>query len=191
VKAKIRVLIILLILCVFLAAFYALLPSGSGGLPAGGLSAGRAGDGASPAGAGADAGFTITDIPAGEVHALAISNGRGLFGVLNGPGGVIAVSDEEGPFDAAEMRALVYMACHLRGIRRLDKISLSGADIADSLARLTIILTGGSEYNFAILRKSPVSDDYLLFSEEDQAVFLISASTAEWFLRNAADFFSE
>jgi hypothetical protein len=177
VKAKIRALIILLILCVFLAAVYALLPpAGSAGLAAGGA-------------ADRDAGFAVTDIPAGEVHALAISNKRGLFGVLNGPNGVIAVSDEEGPFDAAEMRALVYMACHLRG-RRLDKLSLSdSADIANSLARITIILTGGAEYNFAVLRKSPVGDEYLLFSEEEQAVFLISESSAEWFLRGAADFF--
>lgn len=187
-KAKIRALIVLLILCVFLAALYALLPPASGGP---GTRGGAAG-GASPAGGNGDAVFTITDIPAGEVHALAISNSRGLFGVLNGPDGVIAVSDAEGPFDTAEMRALVYMVCHLTGTRRLDNFPLSdSADIANSLARLTIILTGGREYNFAILRKSPVSDDYLLFSEEDQAVFLIPESSAEWFLRSAADFFSE
>ncbi|MDR2434976.1 MAG: hypothetical protein LBD47_10475 [Treponema sp.] len=174
-KTKIRALIILLILCVFLALIYALLPA--------------EGDGSFPArGEGRDALSAITDIPAAEAQALAISNGRGLFGLLNGPGGVIAVSDMAGPFDAAEMRALLYLACHLKG-RRLDKFSPNAAALADSLARLSLILTGGREYNFALLRKSPVSDEYLLFSEEEQAVFLIPESSAEWLLRGAVDFF--
>jgi hypothetical protein len=174
VKAKLRALFILLILCVFLAALYALLP----------------GERAAPSPAPGDVLSAITDIPAGEARALAVSNGRGVFGLLNGPDGVTAVSDLDGPFDAAEMRALLYAACHLRG-RRLDGFPLPGAAApGDSLARVTLILSGDREYNFTILRKSPVSGEYLLFFGEEQAVFLIPGSSAEWFLRGAADFFS-
>jgi hypothetical protein len=85
------------------------------------------------------------------------------------------------------MRAFVYLACNLTGTRRLDTPPEAG-DLANHLAIFTLIMTGGREYGFALLRKSPVSDDYLLFSEEHQAIFLISESHAQWFLRSAKDF---
>jgi hypothetical protein len=179
VKAKIRALIILLILCLFLAALYTLLPAGSGG--------------PSPVRRDSpDTVVTITDIPAGEMQALAITNGGGIFGVLNGPGGVTAVSNRAGPFDDAKMRALVYMACHLTGIRRLDKLAPpDDGDMANSLARFTLILTGNREYNFAILRENPVGDGYFLFFAEEKSLFLIPGASAEWFLRKDTDFLSE
>jgi hypothetical protein len=171
VKATIRALIVLFVLCVFLAALYALLPGEKAP-----QSAGIEGP-ASP-----DESFTITDIPSGEIRALAISGSRGSFGVINRPEGP-ALVDAEGVSDAGELGALLYLAGHLSGTRRLDALPLSAADIANSLVRITLILEGGSERRFAVLRKSPLDDGYLLFSEDEQRVYLIPESSAEWFLR--------
>jgi len=172
VKAKIRALITLSILCVFLALAYVLLPSGK-----------------SARGAQANVGqsLVITDFHVSELLALAISNGYGPFGILNNPEGVAAVSDIVGSFSAAQMRAIIYLACNLTGIRRLDSLP-EPEDITKSLSFFTLILTGDREYVFALLRKSPVSEDYLLFSQEHQAIFLIPESDAQWFLRSAEDF---
>ena len=170
-KAKIRALIILLILCVFFALLYALLP------------------GKKPAPAelqGADETFLITDIPVSEVLAMAVSNSYGSFGILNSPDGIRAVSHIDGQYSASQLRAFVYIASHLSG--RLLDIEIGLDDIANSIARITLILTGSREINFAILRKSPVGEDYFLFSEEHQSVFRISGTYAEWFLYSAEDF---
>lgn len=173
-KAKIRALIILSILCVFLASAYALLPSGQ---------ASAAGRGAANFGIP----LIITDFHVSELLALALSNSRGPFGILNNPQGITAVSDVDGYFSAAQMRAFVYVVCNLRGTRRLD-ILPEPEEIANSLAHFSLILTGYREYRFALLRRSPVSDEYLLFSQEHQAIFLVSEPTAQWFLRGAGDF---
>jgi hypothetical protein len=162
-KAKLRALILLLILCAAMAAGYVLLP------------------GSSPQGA-APTLLKITDIPVGELKALALSNSLGVFGILNGPEGLSAVSETSLTFDVAQMRALAYAACHLNGIRRLDTFDLQEPYIENPLARFTLILTGGRDSNFAILQKSPVGGEYLLFSEDEQCVFLISGSSAELFL---------
>jgi len=174
VKAKLRALITLFLLCVILIFTYALIP-GKKPAPAGGKQES------------AENAVLITDIPVSELLALAITNANGSFGILNSPDGIKAVSDINGQFDTAEMRAFVYLACHLTGIRPLDILPKTD-DIANSIARFSLILTGGREYKFAFLRKSPVNEDYLLFSEEHQAVFLVPASSAEWFLRGAGDF---
>jgi hypothetical protein len=162
-NTKLRALVILLILCAALAAGYVLLP------------------GSAPQDASSSS-VTINDIPVGELKALALSTSQGIFGILNGPDGLSAVPEASLTFDEAQMRALVYAACHLTGIRRLDTFSLQESDIENPLARVTLILTGDRESNFAILRKSPVGSEYLLFSEDEQCVFLISASIAKLFL---------
>lgn len=173
-KAKIRALIVLSILCACLVLVYILLPKGKP-VTAGSVSP----NAESPA--------IITDIPVSELLAIAISNSNGAFGILNNPDGITLISDKTGSFSVSQMRATAYTACHLPGIRDL-KIIPEAQDIANSLSRFTLILTGGREQNFYILRKSPVGDDYLLFSEEQQSVFLVSAADAEWFLQSAEDF---
>ena len=169
-KAKVRALIILLSLCVIFGLTYALLP----------------GERQAPVRESADDAILITDIPVGELLALAVTNSNGSFGILNSPDGIRFVTDTDGSFSASQMRALVYLACHLTG-RTLD-IPPTADDIANSIARYTLILTGGSEINFAVLRKSPVGEDYFLFSEDHQSIFRISGKDAEWFLSSAEDF---
>ena len=173
-KAKIRALIILSILTVLLASAYVLIPDGRQSVSGG--TQDKPGDA-----------VVINDFPLGDLLALAITNSRGSFGILNKADSLTMVSDREGSFSIPEMRAITYLACHLEGIRRLDTV-VGEADIKDPLAHFSLILEGGREYNYLILRKSPVSDDYLLFSEEDQCIFVISRSSAEWFLRSAEDF---
>ena len=168
-KAKVRALIILSLLCVILGALYAFLPGEK-----------------TASGPESENAFLITDIPVSELLALAITNRHGSLGILNSPGGIRAVSDTQGDYDLSQLRALVYLACHLTG-RPLD-IRAEADDIANSLARFSLILTGGREYYFAVLRQSPVNEDYFLFSEEAQAVFLVSGSEAQWFLKGAEDF---
>jgi len=171
VKAKVRALIILMSLCVIFGSIYVLLPSGKPA-PSGRESA--------------DDAVLITDIPVGELLALAITSSRGTYGILNSPEGIKIVSDTDGEYSASQMRAFIYIACHLTG--RPLNILPEVDDIANSIVRFSLILTGGRENNFAILRKSPVGEDYFLFSEEHQSVFRISGSDAEWFLLNAGDF---
>ena len=173
-KAKVRALITLSFLCVAFIFIYALIPGGKSAPSGGGQKS-------------SDETILITDIPVSELLALAITNNHGSFGILNSPDGIRAVSDTDAQFDAAQMRAFIYIACHLKGIRVLDILPEAG-DIANSIARFSLILTGGREYHFAFLRKSPVGEDYLLFSEEHQSVFVVSGSNAEWFLSNAGDF---
>ena len=173
-KAKIRALIVLSILCICLALVYIFLPDGK---PAA----------TGNIGSNTDNPVVITDIPVSELLAIAISNSNGAFGILNNPDGITFVSDKAGSFSVSQMRAAAYTACHLPGIRDL-KIIPEAQDIANSLSRFSLILTGGREQNFYILRKSPATDDYLLFSEERQTVFLVSPADAEWFLQGAEDF---
>ena len=176
-NAKIKALIILTIVCIFLGIIFALLPSENSHPD------NRAQRNTN------DAPVMITDIPVGEIQALAVTNSHGSYGIINSPNEITVVSDLDGVFSTQEMRALIYLAAHLPGIRRLDSFSLpDAADIENSLSRFTLILTGGHENNFAILRESPVSDEYLLFFEEQQSTFLISRSSAELFLRNPEDF---
>ena len=178
-KAKIKALVTLLVLCVFLALTFALLPPGANAPER---------PGSASAGPTESAAFPLTNIPVSEIQALAISNIHGSYGIINSPDGITAVSDTGVNFSVQEMRALVYLAGHLTATRHLDTFLPKAEDIANSLARFTLILSGGRENNFAILRKSPVSDEYLLFFEEQQSVFLVSAADAEWFLRSAAEF---
>jgi hypothetical protein len=173
-----RALVILFILCVFLTAAFILIPSEK----AGGNAQGNAASGS------AESTVPITDIPVSGIQALAITNAHGSYGIINSPDGISAVSDKSGNFSVKEMRALVFAAAHLRAMRRLDNYSPPQAeDIEKSSARFTLILSDGRENNFAILQKSPVSDGYLLYFEEQKAVFLISQSNAEWFLRSAEE----
>ena len=176
-KAKIRAMIVLFVLCIFFTVTFALLPSGS-------QAAGRA---ARVAG---DAALMITNIHVADIQAIAIANTYGLIGIINNPTGITVVSHLDGDFNAQHMRALVYFSGNLPGIRRLDNFPIPDAEeIENSLARFSLILTGGHEYNFAILRQSHISDDYFLFFEEQLSTFLISQSTAEWFLRDPESFF--
>ena len=178
-KAKIRALAVLLILCISLALTYGLLPSAKP--PA------KPSDKA--AAANAEQTITITDIPASEIQALAINNNHGTYGIINRPEGITVVPDTGANFSVRKMRALIYTASHLTGIRRLENYTIPSDDeIKNSLARFSLILSDGRENNFAILKKSPATNDYLLFFEEAKSVFVVSRSNAEWFLRGIGDF---
>ena len=176
-KAKLRAFFVLFVLCMFLAASFALLPSGRP-VPAAAAKAGQE-----------DAAIMVTNIHVGDVYALALTNRQGYFGIINNPEELTVISDLDGIFNIQEMRVLIYLSANLPALRSLDNFSLpTEEDIENSLARFTLILSGGFENNFAILQQSPVSDDYLLFFTEQQSMYLISPSTAEWFLRNPEDY---
>ena len=126
----------------------------------------------------------ITDIPVSEVLALALYNNYGTFGILNSPDGVQAMSANEATLSLSQMRAIVYMASHLTGIRLLENYPLPGVtEIINSTARFTLILSDSHSYNFVILQKNSIGDGYILFFEEQKVIYLISDSTAECFLQ--------
>ena len=176
-KTKLRALFVLLVLCMFLAAAFMLLPSGR---PAPNFGA-RVNQ--------EDAVIIITDIHVGDVYAMALTNRQGYLGIINNPEEIIVISDMDGSFNNQEMRALIYLSANLPALRSLDNFSIpTEEDIENSLARFTLILNGGFENNFAIIQQSPVSNDYVLFFVEQQSMYLISPSTAEWFLRNPEDY---
>ena len=151
-KTKLRALFVLLCLCIFFAASFALLPSGRP-VPAAVVSQ-------------EDTAIMITDIHVGDVYALALTNGQGYLGIINNPEEPMIISDLDGSFNIQEIRALIYLSANLPALRSLDNFSLpTEEDIANAFARFTLILSGGFENNFAILQQSPVSNDYVLFFE--------------------------
>ena len=174
-KTKLRALFVLLVLCIFFAASFALLPSGRS-IPAAVANQ-------------EDTAIMITNIHAGDVYALALTNRQGYFGIINNPEEPMIISDLDGTFNIQEIRALIYLSANLPALRILDNFSLTAEeDIVNALAHFTLILSGGSENNFAILQQSPVSDDYVIFFEEQRSAFFISQSIAEWFIRNPEDY---
>ena len=173
-KAKIRALIILLSVLVLLAVCYVLLPPEKS--PASDSTVQKT-----------DSGIMITDIHVTELLALIITNSHGSFGILNEPDNISLISGTEGSFSVSYMRAAVYLACHLPGIRQLD-MTPEAVDIANPLAAVSLFLADGSEQSFIILRKSPVGDNYLLYIADNQSVFLVSADNTGLFLAGTEDF---
>ena len=176
-KAKIRALIVLAVLCVFLPVIYILIPDGK-------FAASKPGQ---PAGQNKPpAPVLITDIPVNEVKAMALSNEYVTLGILNTPEGITAMPGAGKPFSPEQMRALIYKACHLTALRLLDNHPLpQKSETEKAPARFSLILSDGREYNFILLGKSSVDNNYLLYSEGQESVFLISEENARWFLANA------
>ena len=135
--------------------------------------------------------YPITEIPVGEIAAIAITNQKASFGVMLQNGVIEVVSDIQGNYDQSQLRALCYAVGHLNGSRKnTDQKSWQGFGIESPLARVTIFKTDGQSENFAVLSQNPIDQNYYLFSETHQAVYLISKREAELFLRQEEDFFN-
>jgi hypothetical protein len=174
-KAKLKALLTLFIIAVLLATAYIIIPSrNTRQLLIAEESIGES--------------IIVTNFAVSELLAIALTNEHGAFGILNNPEGITLVRGAEGNYSSAQMRAFVYLACNLKAASRLDIIPESN-DIANALAFFSLILSEGREYGFVLLQQSLVTSDYLLFSYEHQAVFLISQQDAAWFLRSSNDFF--
>lgn len=133
--------------------------------------------------------YEITNIPVGEIRAVAVSNAEAIYGLMQSGGEITMVSDVQGVYSAAELRALVYAACHLTGKREIRDLSAAEQyGINSPLARITLIRSDGGEVNLSLLSQNPIDGSYFLFSEEKQAIYLIPPGEAELFLRREKDF---
>ncbi len=134
--------------------------------------------------------YEITDIPVSEITAVAITNKQASFGVMQKEGALEVVSDTEGSYDQAQLRALVYAASHLTGSRKnTDPESWAGYGYGDAQAVVSLFRQDGSTVSFAVLMQNPIDQNYYVFSEDEQAVFLVSQKDVELFLRGDREFF--
>lgn len=175
-KAKIRAIPILAALCLLLGAATALLVAYS------------------PRGAAVEADstvYSITDISVADFAALAITNSKMSFGVLQQGQTLEVVSAVEGNYDMGELRSLVYAACHLTGSRKLtEQASWEEYGYGAPQAEVTVIKTDGTSQQVSILMQNPIDGNYYMYSHSGQAVYLVSQQVAELFLRGESDFFS-
>jgi hypothetical protein len=133
--------------------------------------------------------FEITSIPVSEIGAAAVSNALVSYGLMNHPSGVEVVSDVYGNWSQQELRAFIGAACRLTGSRKLPDASVAETlGLNDPLARVTLIKTDGTNVKFSVLSRSEISGEYYVFSEEHQAVYMVSAADAEIFLRSESAF---
>ncbi len=135
---------------------------------------------------------TITDIPVTQLSAVAVENAHTRFAVLQTPDGVEAITKTPGAYDDTQLMALLYAAGHLTGTRKNTDASTWAQYGADApQATITLHLTNGSQQVLRVLMRDPLEGNgAYLFSEEEQAVYLVSYAVAELFLRQESDFLS-
>ncbi len=136
--------------------------------------------------------YEITNIPVGEITAVGVTNGKASFGVMQQGGQPLEmVSNVKGSYDQAQLRALIYAACHLTGSRKnTDPDSWEAYGYGSPQAMVSLFKADGTTVNFAILTQNPIDQNYYVFSQDEQAVYLVSKKEAELFLREEKDFFN-
>lgn len=133
----------------------------------------------------------IINIPVGEVTAIAVTNDKASFGVMQKGNVLEVVSPVQGSYDHSQLRTLIYAACHLTGSRKnSDPESWKDYGYGNAQSVVSLFRQDGSVESFTVLMQSPIDQNYYVFSESQQAVYLVSKQDAQLFLRAEKDFFT-
>lgn len=134
---------------------------------------------------------TVTDIPLTELAAVTVQNQQTAFAVMQTPDGVEMISGTQADYDPAQMQALLYAAAHMSGSRKnTDESTFAAYGIEAPRATVELVTTDGARRTLLILMTNPIDRNVYVYDGESRAIFLVSASVAELFLRSDLEFMS-
>lgn len=136
-------------------------------------------------------GYAITAVAVADAAAISIQNERAAFAVMQEGGSFEVVSDVQGNYDDAQLRALMYAACNLTGTdKESDPTAFAGYGMDLPRARVQLILRDGSRRSFLLLARDPLKARDYLYDEQTNAVYALGAAVGDLFTRAPIDFFS-
>ena len=127
----------------------------------------------------------VTDIPAGEVQGLVLKNGSGTIGLLNLPSGVEVDGQDTSLYDQGKLIRLFYAASHLTASGTVEGETAEYG--LDSPAAQVSLLTDGGTVRLSLGRRCPVSSEYYLRREGEDAVYRVPEETAGLLLQGVSD----
>lgn len=135
--------------------------------------------------------YAVTDYALTDVMALKIEHAEASYAMMQSGAQVEMISRTEGSYDLSQMRAVIYAACHISSSRKMtDPQSFSQYGAENPFATVTIFLTDGTQRILQVLLDNPLDESTYLYDEAESAVYLVSRSVTDLFLRSEKDYLS-
>lgn len=130
----------------------------------------------------------ITNIHAGEVQAVALTNASGSIGLFSTSGGILVDGEEQSNYSQERLITLVYTLSHMSAERTLSNPQADSSvyGLHQPLAQASILLPDDT-IRLLLGRKSPISDEYYLQLQGNPAIYLIDGDTAGEMLTSVQD----
>jgi hypothetical protein len=134
---------------------------------------------------------TFVEIPLSQLAAVTVENQRASYAVLQTPSGPEVVSQIQAEYDNTQLYALLYAATHLSGSRKNTDVStFVNYGIDTPRSTVTLMLVDGSKRVVQVLMTNPIDQNVYMYDAHGNAVYLVSASVAELFLRDELELMS-
>lgn len=133
--------------------------------------------------------YEVTDLSASQIMAVKVENENAAYAIMqNGPN-IELISTLKGEWDQTQLRAFIYAAGHISGSRKVEEEAAFGNyGMADPRSSIAIFLSDGTEKYYRVLARNPLDQGSYFYSEEDNAIFLVAQDVADLFLRTEKDF---
>lgn len=134
---------------------------------------------------------TFVEIPLSQLAAVMVENQHSSYAVMQGESGPEVIAQTQAEYDGTQLHALLYAATHLSGSRKnTDASTFANYGIQTPRATVTLILTDGSQRLVQVLMTNPIDQNVYMYDAQGNAVYLVSASVAELFLRSELELMS-
>ena len=133
--------------------------------------------------------YSITDISLPTLAAVQIRNPLSSFALLQTPNGIEVIAQENDHYDQMQLRTLFYAVCNLTSNRKItdpSRFSQYGLDAPEG--EITLHFTDDTAERLLLLAKDPLGDNRYLYSEKENAIYLLPAQVAVLFFRSEKDF---
>ena len=134
---------------------------------------------------------TVTDFSVADVAAIMIKNQSTSYAIMQNGTQVEMLASVPGNYDPGQMRALVYAVSSITSSRKIeDESTFTQYGFSSPRAQVTIYLADGSAEVLSVLEDNPLDASCYLYSQAHNAVYLVSSSVTDLFLRSEQDFLS-
>lgn len=134
---------------------------------------------------------TFVEIPLSQLAAVMIENQHTSYAVMQTPSGPEVISQAQAEYDETQLHALLYAATHLSGSRKnTDASTFANYGIDSPRATVTLHLADGSQRVVQVLITNPIDQNVYMYDAQKEAIYLVSASVAELFLRDELELMS-
>lgn len=133
----------------------------------------------------------VTDFSVADVAAVMIKNQNASYAVMQNGAQIEMITAVPGSYDPSQMRALVYASSSITSSRKIEDETLFAQYGFDNpRAQVTIYLADGSAEVLSVLEDNPLDASCYLYSQNHNAIYLVSSDVTSLFLRSEQDFLS-
>lgn len=137
----------------------------------------------------ADATYPVANLSVAEVAAVAIRNAQSVMGLTLGANGIEVDPGAKLTYAQTELQSTVYSLCHIDGTLKLETPeSLAPLDFANPQASFALLPAAGEPLRFRLSAQRAPNGECYLYSEADQAAYLVPAEIGERLLRTEKDY---